>query len=576
MKTSAKILAALSISISFLFVNCSGEKHISADLVLLNGNIATMEDSIPYAQALAVIGDKIVDIGANSDIEKYIGDSTEVIELNGEFVMPAFIESHAHFLGVGKLKIELDLREAGNWDEVVSMVAKTVASTRPGQWIIGRGWHQEKFNPKPSPNVNGYPVHNELSKGSPNNPVILKHASGHAIFANAKAMQLAGIDASTPDPAGGTIVRDEKGNPIGVFEENAEALISKPYEEYLAGRTAEEQREEIVNEIKFASQDCISKGIATFHDAGETFKNIDVMKQLADSNKLDVRLYVMVGDSLNLMEKYLPQYRIIGEGNNHLTVRAIKQYVDGALGSRGAWMLEPYTDLPDHTGSNVTPIPELEKIAELAAADGYQLCIHAIGDRGNREVLDLYERTFRKHPDKTDLRWRIEHAQHLSAQDIPRFAKLGVIAAMQTIHCTSDAVFVPTRIGDARAKEGAYVWRKLIDAGAAICDGTDGPVEDIDPIKNFYAAVTRRLNDGSHFYPDQKMTRMEALKSYTINGAYAAFEENLKGSLKKGKLADITILSKDLLNVPAEEIPGTKVLYTIVGGKILFCDTPKK
>jgi hypothetical protein len=270
------------------------------------------------------------------------------------------------------------------------------------------------------------------------------------------------------------------------------------------------------------------------------------------------------------MRDGLAKHRIIGYGNQHLTVRAIKAYMDGALGSRGAWLLEPYADLPGHTGLNTTPLASLRETAELAIANDYQLCIHAIGDRANREVLNLYEATFKAHADRKGLRWRDEHTQHLNAADIPRYGQLGVIAAMQGIHCTSDAPFVLARLGPTRAEEGAYVWQKLMKTGAVVANGTDAPVEDVDPIPNYFATVTRQLKDGSVFYGGQKMTRMEALKSYTINGAYAAFEENIKGSLKPGKLADVTVLSKDILTVPDNEIPSAKVLYTIVGGKVLY------
>jgi len=569
-----KIIAwlAIVILITISLFNCKGKKEVKnpADLVLINGVISTVEDFNPSAEAVAVKNGKVFAVGLTSDIENFIGDSTQVIDLKGKFVMPGFNDSHAHFLGLGNSKQILDLREAKNWDEVIEIVAKDAETKRPGEWIIGRGWHQEKFNPKPDPNINGYPIHNELSKASPNNPVMLTHASGHAIFANAKAMQIGGISRSTKDPEGGTIERDSLGNPIGVFEENAENLIRKFYNDYLAKRTPEQVRADYKKQIQLASEECLKKGVTSFTDAGETFEIIDLMKQLADSNKIPVRLYIMVGDSLDNMKKKLKNYYMIGYGDNHLTVRAIKQYIDGALGSRGAWMLEPYTDLPGHVGSNVTDLNVLKKISELAMAKGFQMCIHAIGDRGNREVLDIYESVFQKNKDKKDLRWRIEHAQHLSLQDIPRFAKLGVIAAMQGIHCTSDALFVPERIGMQRAEEGAYVWKKLINSGATICNGTDAPVEDVDPIKCFYASVTRKLADGSTFFPDQKMSRMEALKSYTINGAYASFEENIKGSIKTGKLADLVVLSNDLLNCSDDQILSTKVLYTIVGGKVLY------
>jgi hypothetical protein len=266
----------------------------------------------------------------------------------------------------------------------------------------------------------------------------------------------------------------------------------------------------------------------------------------------------------------LDQYKMIDYGNGHLTVRAIKKQIDGALGSRGAWLLAPYADKPDSSGLETTKVPEIDETARLAMQHGYQLCVHAIGDRGNRETLDIFERAFKANPAKKDLRWRVEHAQHISAQDIPRFGKMGVIASMQTVHCTSDAPYVLQRLGPERAKEGAYVWQKLMKSGATIANGTDAPVEDVDPIPNYYAAVSRKLKDGSVFFPDQRMSRMEALKSYTINGAYAAFEENNRGSLKPGKYADITVLSKDILKIPEDEIPSAQVVYTIVGGKIRY------
>lgn len=538
-----------------------------ADLVLLNGVVAALDDENPAAEAIAIKDGKILFVGTGSEAENYITDETEVIDLNGKFVMPGFIESHAHFIGLGKSKQILDLRQAKNWDEVIAMTAKACESARPGEWILGRGWHQEKFDPAPVQNVNGYPLHYELSKASPNNPVMLSHASGHAVFANARAMQIAGITKETPNPSGGTIVRDPSGNAIGVFEENAENLIRKHYDSYFNSRSREEIKADYIKQMQIAADECLQKGITTFHDAGETFEIIDIMKAAADSNKLAVRLYVMIDDSLQNIKAKLAAYKFTGLGDNHFTVRSIKKYIDGALGSRGAWMLEPYSDLPEHTGSNVTPINELKEIYSLALQNGFQVCTHAIGDRGNREVLNLYEEIL---SGKKNLRWRIEHAQHLSAKDIPRFAKLGIIAAMQGVHCTSDALFVPERIGNVRAEEGAYVWRKLIESGAVISNGTDSPVEDVDPIRCFYSSVTRKSADGSSFYADQKMTRIEALKSYTINGAFAAFEENLKGTIAPGKLADIVVLSNDLLNCSDEEILNTKILYTIVGGKVEY------
>lgn len=563
--------------LSLLIISCS-EKNMNADLILINGNIYTVDESNPTAEAIAIKGDSILYVGTNDGASRLSDDSTKVIDLKGKFVMPGFIESHAHYLGIGQSKINIDLSEAKNWSEIIYLVSSAAENARPGEWIIGRGWHQEKWDPKPLENVNGYPFHNELSRATPRNPVFLKHASGHAMFANQLAMELSGITDSTDNPNGGVIVRDSLGKAIGVFEEEAELLIQKSLDNYLSKRTEKEVQDDLIKEIDKATEECIKYGITSFHDAGSTFDEIDLYKKLADDNYFKVRLYLMLGESNEMLNKKMSDYRMIGYGNNFLTVRAIKKYSDGALGSRGAWILEPYDDLKykivdddtsEYVGQSVTPLSELEETANLAVKNGFQLCTHAIGDKANREVLNLYEK-FISQNQSNELRWRIEHAQHLNDKDIPRFGRLGVIAAMQPVHCTSDAVFVPKRLGNQRAEEGAYVWRNLLDANAVICSGTDAPVEKVNPFENIYSAVTRKSKDGTVFYPEQRMTREEALKSYTLNGAYAAFEEKIKGSITKGKLADIIVLSNDLMNCSEDEILSTEVLYTVVGGKIVY------
>jgi len=462
--------------------------------------------------------------------------------------------------------MELDLTKARSWDEIAALVAAAAKTTPPGEWIVGRGWHQDKWDKVPDPNVNGLPLHNALSKAAPQNPVLLGHASGHSSLANAKAMELSGITRQTPDPPGGQIIRDASGNAIGTFLETAQGLIRVRAPK----RTPEETLALERRKIELASQECLKNGITSFEDAGSSFRTIDLFKNMAESGALPIRLYVMISESNNSLAARGAAYRMIGAAGNHLTVRSIKRLMDGALGSRGAWLLEPYADLPGSTGLNTEPIPAFKAAAKFAIENSFQLCTHAIGDRANRETLDAYEQAFQAHPDKKDLRWRVEHAQHLNAADIPRFGRLGVIAAMQAIHCTSDGPWVLKRLGAERAAEGAYVWRKLMASGAVISNGTDVPVEAIDPMACFYAAVTRKMKDGTAFFPDQKMTREEALRSYTINGAYAAFEESLKGSLTPGKLADITVLSRDILTCPEEEIRTTRVLFTIVGGKVLY------
>jgi predicted amidohydrolase YtcJ len=541
-----------------------------ASLVIHNGRIVTVGEARPEARAMAVRGDRIVAVGSEADIKPLVGPATQVIDLKGALAVPGLIDSHGHFNGIGQAKLGLALMPATSWDEIVGMVAAAVKKAKPGEWIVGRGWHQEKWTKRPEPGVEGFPTHASLDRVSPDNPVLLVHASGHATIANAKAMALAGVTRTTPNPAGGEILKDAAGDPIGVFREAASGLIGDALRASRARMSAAELDAEALRIIQLADEECLSKGITSFHTAGESFDTIDRFKRVIQNGQLGVRLYVMVGENNARLKAGLPKYRTIGFGNQQLTVRAIKAYMDGALGSRGAWLLEPYTDLPGHTGLNTTPLPELRETAELAIANNFQLCIHAIGDRANREVLDIYEAAFKAHPGATGLRWRDEHTQHLSAADIPRFGKLGVIASMQGIHCTSDAPYVLARLGPTRAEEGAYVWQKLMKSGAVIANGTDAPVEDVDPIPNFYATATRRLADGSVFFGDQRMSRMEALKSYTINGAYAAFEEGLKGSIEPGKLADVTVLSKDILTVPDEEIRSARVLYTIVGGKVRY------
>lgn len=541
-----------------------------ADLVLRGGKIVTLESSAPQVQALAARQGKIVALGTNQQIQSFVGPSTKVIDLGGRLAIPGFIEGHGHFMSLGASKMELNLRDVKNWDQIVAMVAAAAREAKPGTWILGRGWHQAKWDPPASPNVEGFPVHEALSQVSPNNPVWLTHASGHAGFANAEAMRLAGVDRNTPNPPGGQILKDAQGNPTGLFNEQAQGLISKALAAYRAHLAPAELAAEAREQADLAARECLSKGITTFEDAGSPLPVVDLLKSLAETNQLGLRMWVMLRTSNAILAPNLRKYYMIGVGGDHLTVRAIKRMMDGALGSRGAWMLAPYSDLPSSSGLNTEDSADIRKTAELAIDNGYQLCVHAIGDRANREVLNIYQAVFEEHPGKKDLRWRIEHAQHLNAADIPRFAKLGVIASMQGIHCTSDAPFVIARLGPQRAEEGAYVWQKLIKSGAVVTNGTDTPVEDVDPIACFYASVSRKLKDGTVFFPGQRMSRLEALRSYTLNNAYAAFEEGSKGSLGVGKLADVTVLSRDILTVAEDEIPGARVDYTIVGGKVMF------
>ena len=414
-----------------------------ADLILVGGKIATMDVAQPEAEAIAIRDGRILSVGSNRNILKLAGESTKRLELNGQFVTPGFIEGHAHFLGLGGSLMNLRLADTKSWDEIVDVVEAAAAVAQPGEWIVGRGWHQSKWNQPPQPNVEGYPDTASLSKVTPNNPVMLSHASGHMSVANEYAMRLAGVTKDTEPPAGGEILHDKTGRPIGVFRETAEELIAQAYAKDEAKKTSAIHASETLRAIQLANQDCLKNGITSFQDAGTSVENLKILKAAADRNLLAVRLWVMIRDSNDNLRAYLPRRKLIGYGNEFLTVRAVKQSIDGALGAHGAWLLAPYSDLPTSSGLNTTSIESVTETAEIAISNGFQVCVHAIGDRANREVLDIYEKMFQKYPSSVPRRWRIEHAQHLHPDDIKRFAELDVIASMQAVHCTSDAVFVP-------------------------------------------------------------------------------------------------------------------------------------
>ena len=543
-----------------------------ADLVLLGGRVVTVDPDHPEAEALAVRNGRIAAVGTTAEIEATAGPDTEVIDLEGRLAIPGFIEGHGHFMGVGNAQMILKLGEADNWNRIVDMVAEAVAEASPGGWIDGRGWHQEKWNEIPGGAVEGLPHHLGLSEISPRNPVLLRHASGHAAFANALAMELAGIDRNTPDPPGGAIIRDTDGNPTGALRETAQRLVARARDQAMAERSDEERRAEMEMQLQLAAEESLRKGVTSFQDAGSSFARIDFFREMAEAGRLPIRLYVMVrGHSNEEMDARLADYLMTNHADGFLTVRSIKRQVDGALGAHGAWLLEPYDDMPTSEGLVIEDVADIEETARIAIRHGFQVNTHAIGDRGNREILDAYERAFADSGlDGPGLRFRIEHSQHIHPDDIPRFGELGVIAAMQGVHATSDGPWVPEKLGDERTQTGAYVWRSLLDSGAVVANGTDAPVEDVDPIPSYFATVTRELADGTRFYPEESLTRDEALYSYTMANAWAAFEEDVKGSLTPGKYADIVVLTKDILTVPDEEIPDAEVAMTIVGGKVVW------
>ena len=577
-------------SVSLLLSGCDTPSNtqtlptVFADMVLRNGVVVTVDDGIGNVQGIAVAGHKIIAVGNNEEIGAYINADTQVIDLAGRMAMPGFIEGHGHFMSLGRSKQILDLTDITSWHQAVSRVAAAVDSAEPGEWIFGRGWHQDKWERVPEGAIDGVPLNNTLNLISPNNPVLLGHASGHAAFANDAALQAAGITDATADPDGGTILRAESGRATGLLRETAQRLVASAGAEYESRRSADEVERLKREQVFLASAEALANGVTSFQDAGADFATIDFFKQLEAEGALPIRLYVMVrGESNAEMEQLLPSYYMPAEENDFLTVRSIKRQLDGALGAHGAWLLAPYVDLPSTSGLVLESVEDIEETARLAVKYGYQVNTHAIGDRANRETLDLYQRAFASaqaadqelsaNADQDlvqDLRWRVEHAQHIDPADVPRFGELGVIAAIQGVHSISDGPWVPSRLGEARTKLTSYPWRDLIDSGAVVANGTDVPVEGIDPIASYYASVSRMTNSGEKFYPEQAMTRVEALASYTINNAFAAFEEAHKGSLTPGKLADIVVLSQNILSVDEEQIPNTLVDMTIVAGQVRY------
>ncbi len=554
-----------------VFLTGCSEKKTPADLIIRGGTIYTVEEGNPLVEAVAVSGDRIVFAGDLKNVSKYEGENTRIIDLQGKTMTPGFIEGHGHFMGLGYNELNLDLMSVTSYEELVEKVKAAVAKAQPGQWIVGRGWHQDKWTTKPEIMFKGFQTHQLLSSISPNNPVFLRHASGHAGFVNARAMQIAGVNQLSVEKLdkdlgeGGEIILDNLGNPTGIFNERAQSLIAQHIPE------STEESDSQALELAIAAS--LRNGITSFHDAGVSRENIALFRKFKAENKLNTRLYVMLtGFDSELIYEWFKRGPEI-DSANLLTIRAIKLNCDGALGSRGAWLLEPYTDRPDFSGMATLSMDTVMKISRAGLKYGFQVCSHAIGDRANKEILDRYEIALKENPQVKDHRFRIEHAQHLQPTDIPRFGQLGVIPAMQAIHLSSDRPWAIERLGEKRIKEGAYMWQSLLKSGAVIVNGTDVPVEPINPIASYFASVTRQTLAGEPaggYEPEEKMTRVQALRSYTLDAAYGAFEEKIKGSIAPGKLADFTVFTQDLMTVPDEKILATEVAMTILGGKVLY------
>lgn len=579
MKDHLRIFLSFAVLIIFFFVMFKRILPVKADTIYVNGRIHTMDRHNTVAEALAVRGDRIVAVGSRADLEDRVRWKRSV-DLEGRAVFPGFVDAHAHLMSLGIARLTVDLVGTRSEAEVLARVRDRVEQAEPGTWIRGRGWDQNDWPGKRFPN------HALLDRVAQRNPVYLTRIDGHAAWANRLALELAGITRETEDPPGGRIIRDASGEPTGVLIDDAMDLVYK----VLPPPSPDEQREA----LQTAIAECLAYGLTGVHDMGVDLEQIALYKSFADEGKLGVRIYAAIGGAGETWNAFLTSGPLLGYGRDHLTVRAIKLYADGALGSRGAALIEPYADEPDNRGLTLTSQSALQEVVNTALQKGFQVCTHAIGDRANNIVLDVYEQGLRGNP-RRDARLRVEHAQVLAPEDIPRFKTLGVIPSMQPTHCTSDMYWAEARLGPQRVR-GAYAWRSLRETGVILAGGSDFPVEHPNPLYGIYAAITRQDHDGipasaedvrkyfqlssagvtdeaafeGGWYADQKLTREEAVRMFTSWAAWAAFEEDKKGSLETGKLADFVVLSADIMDIPPQEILRTGVLMTVVGGRESF------
>jgi predicted amidohydrolase YtcJ len=532
-----------------------------ADLVVTNAHIYTSDVNRPVAEALAVRGGRIAFVGSNRGALALAGPRTERLDLSGKTVITGMVDAHAHLLGLGQALRTVDLVGTRSYDEVIARVVERAKTARPGEWIRGRGWDQNDWADT------HFPTHAALSRAVPNNPVYLTRVDGHAALVNAKALELAQVTAATPDPTGGRFIRDSANNPTGVLVDAAQGIVGR----VIPVSSRAELREQTLAAIAEANR----WGLTGIHDAGVAPEGIAVYEELAKEGRYSLRNYVMVRSSDSVLDAFMQRGPQKALYDGRLWIRAIKLVADGALGSRGAALLEPYSDDPGNTGLITTPPERIKSVAVRALKAGFQVNVHAIGDRANRIVLDQFEAAFREVP-TADHRFRIEHAQILRYQDIPRFAELDVIPSMQGSHQTSDMYWAPNRLGPARLG-GAYAWRSLLNTGVVIPNGSDFPVEAVNPLISFHSFFTRQDADNfppGGWMPEQRTTRQEALLSITLWPAYAAFMENESGSLTIGKYADFVVLDRDIMTVAPEEVLGTRVLITVLAGKAVYRRNP--
>ena len=534
-----------------------------ADIVFQNGNVYTANDKAPRAEAIAVKADRIVFVGTNAAAQKYVGPRTRVVDLKGNTVLPGFTDSHQHLSGVGQREMTLNLEGTTSLEDLLAKVKARVDQAKPGEWVTGRGWIETHWQPPV------FPTRWDLDKVSPDNPVILGRADGHGAVANSAALKLAGVDKSTPNPFGGEISKDKQsGEPNGMLLDAAQGLVRRKVP---PTTLADEERA-----VELGVKRDLSLGWTQIQDAGGSYDEVKIFKKLYAAGTIKLRIYKAVYGPGPNATRLLNEGPTIGAFENRFTLRTIKVISDGALGSRGAALLGPYSDAPDTSGFLTVKAEELRPMLIEALRKGIQVETHAIGDRANRFILDEYERALNAVPVAerkiAEPRWRVEHAQIVNPADIPRFAKLGIIPSMQPSHAIGDLFFAPSRLGMERL-EGAYAWESFIKSGVVVPGGSDAPVERGEPMIEFYAAVARKDPKGfsaEGWHPEEAVTREQALKMFTIWPAYAAFEEKLRGSIEVGKLADLTILSADIMKIPEAEILQTRCVMTVINGEIVF------